>query len=330
MKFFFGAKQVQQEHLTLKAFLLFFVFTSYFSLCSNGFAKTSQEAAQTAKASEESQAQIDTVVETLNETLTENRALRDESKKTKEELKTAQVERGVLESQIRRLMKETERGKVDAGERVKTLEKQVGGLTQTIDGLKKETESHQKIRDEAEEKLTKIQDENQKVRGLLNHAILESERDSYIKLINEAKKRSHEAMEKIHSLGAESEYLKNELSRAHYNLGNIMFRSKMVDEAITHYERALELNPSDPWIHHNLGVLYDYYQKNDEAAMLHYREYLRLKPVEEEANEVRTRLLDRELSQYVVPPEPLKFEFQKSDRRTYETPRDSSSPSSPS
>jgi tetratricopeptide (TPR) repeat protein len=268
----------------------------------------------------EPQIDIDTVVETLNETLNENRSLRQEVKELKETVKTADVEKNVLQSQIRRLARQEERQKSDTYEQMQERQRKIEKLKSMIKDLQIKSAQHQEMRMEAEERLYQIEGENERVRALLDQAILESERDQYVRLIETARLNSLETLDKVKSLESYNEQLRIELSSAHYNLGNIMFQSRDIDSALVHYERTLALDPTDSWAHHNLAIIYDYYKKNDEAATRHYREYLKLKPVNEEAHQVRERLLDRELAQHVIPPQPLRFEYNKSDHRTYEYP----------
>ncbi|MFQ5809764.1 MAG: tetratricopeptide repeat protein, partial [Armatimonadota bacterium] len=64
------------------------------------------------------------------------------------------------------------------------------------------------------------------------------------------KKESHKAAveEYQRALGSGSDFD----AQVHYNIGNAAFRMGKLDEAISSYKRALELDPTDTWAKHNL------------------------------------------------------------------------------
>ena len=72
-------------------------------------------------------------------------------------------------------------------------------------------------------------------------------------------------------------------ARAHNNLGQALFRAGQIDQAIRHYQRAIELRPSYPEPHYNLGVAFA--QRGDLAqALAAYEGALRLEPDYPEAH----------------------------------------------
>lgn len=66
---------------------------------------------------------------------------------------------------------------------------------------------------------------------------------------NKNYQRAIDTYEQILAEGLTSEVL-------HYNLGNAYFRTQQLGKAILHYEKALQLAPSDGDIQHNLEVAY--------------------------------------------------------------------------
>lgn len=71
--------------------------------------------------------------------------------------------------------------------------------------------------------------------------------------------------------------IKPDHAEAHYNLANALVRKGRSDDAIVHYQRALELKPDDPKTHCNLGIAY--LQKGDvDDAIAQLQITLQLKP----------------------------------------------------
>ncbi|MBU1871731.1 MAG: tetratricopeptide repeat protein, partial [Candidatus Omnitrophica bacterium] len=46
--------------------------------------------------------------------------------------------------------------------------------------------------------------------------------------------------------------------------------------AIAEFEKAIELNPEDPYFHYNLGYIYAEYMVDRPKAIEHFRHFLRL------------------------------------------------------
>jgi tetratricopeptide (TPR) repeat protein len=72
-------------------------------------------------------------------------------------------------------------------------------------------------------------------------------------------------------------------SRAHNNLGAVLARRGRIDEAMAHYQRALEIKPDYADAHNNLGAVLTRRGRIDEA-IAHYRRALEIKPDYAEAH----------------------------------------------
>lgn len=96
-----------------------------------------------------------------------------------------------------------------------------------------------------------------------------------------------------------SQKMMRENADMHYNLATIFLKNKQYKEAIGEYEQVLELRPSDPETHYNLGVLYDDYVRDREKALYHYQRYLSVNPKAPDAKKVETYILSLELEQKV-------------------------------
>ena len=71
--------------------------------------------------------------------------------------------------------------------------------------------------------------------------------------------------------------IKPEYAEAHLNLGMALVNGGRTGEAIAHYQKALEIKPEYAEAHFNLGNVY-FAQARPEAAMAEYLAALRIKP----------------------------------------------------
>jgi tetratricopeptide (TPR) repeat protein len=72
-------------------------------------------------------------------------------------------------------------------------------------------------------------------------------------------------------------------AEAHYNLGRLLAQKGQLDDAVTHYEKALETDPADAEAQNNLGVTLFGSGRVDEA-LDHYRKALTIRPDYAEAS----------------------------------------------
>jgi tetratricopeptide (TPR) repeat protein len=71
-----------------------------------------------------------------------------------------------------------------------------------------------------------------------------------------------------------------------YNLGCLYKASQRYAKAEEQFRKALVLDPDDPEIHYNLGVLYDDCLMQPDRARIHYSRFLELSPDDEDAARV--------------------------------------------
>jgi protein O-mannosyl-transferase len=77
--------------------------------------------------------------------------------------------------------------------------------------------------------------------------------------------------------------LRPSYAEAHYNLGRLLVQKGLLDDAVTHYEKALEINPADAEARNNLGVTLFGIGRVDEA-IAHYQGALKIRPDYAEAS----------------------------------------------
>ena len=259
---------------------------------------------------------VEKLLATLNETLTENRNLREEMTSLQDAIQKISLENNILRSQISKMQRQVDQ---NAAEKEKTgteLEQQVGGLKKTAEKLEKEKKEFQDSKTAAEEKLKTMEDENAKLHRLLDTSILESEKTEYLRLIHESQGASEHAVEEMSKAKLESEQARSELASLYFLLGNMLFEAKNYEKAIAQYQRALALNPGNSWAHHNLGVIYDFYLNDHKSALSHYEKYLQLKPIQEEAHKIRERIIDLQMLKELTPRDPLKNDFLEYHKRS--------------
>lgn len=91
--------------------------------------------------------------------------------------------------------------------------------------------------------------------------------------------------------------MKKESVDMHYNLGVVYDMNGMYKDAEREYLNCLKIDSNDSGVHYNLGILYDDKLNDDHKAEQHYRKYLELKPMGENAMQVRQWLIDIQLEQ---------------------------------
>jgi len=72
-----------------------------------------------------------------------------------------------------------------------------------------------------------------------------------------------------------------------YNLGCIYKASQKYSKAETAFLKALEISPDDSSVHYNLGILYDDNLDKDDKARYHYERFIELDPSDSDVPNVR-------------------------------------------
>ena len=77
----------------------------------------------------------------------------------------------------------------------------------------------------------------------------------------------------------------------HYNLGVFYLQKQEYNDAVTEFQKVLELNPDDAPTHYNLGIIFAEYLSNRSRAIFHFKRYLSLDPKDKDADRAKKYIL---------------------------------------
>lgn len=84
------------------------------------------------------------------------------------------------------------------------------------------------------------------------------------------------------------ETLRKERGTYHYNLAVAYTQAKLYDEAVDAYKKSLEAFPNNADAYYNLGLLYENFKGDPDAAISCYQKYVELKPDAADRDEVQS------------------------------------------
>ncbi|OGW80378.1 MAG: hypothetical protein A2Z83_06855 [Omnitrophica bacterium GWA2_52_8] len=259
------------------------------------------------KATEQQDMQV--ILDTMQETLNENRALREELNEKEKQSRETEREANALRGRLRTFERTQQRALDQQKNAEEKLAQEREVMQKDTAAMKAEVDKVRMEMLEIKAANQKLAEENEQVRQLLQDSILAEEKEEYDRLIHEAQNSSDQALQQVSDVTRASEEMKNELSLVHFQLGNIYFDKRDFEMAVNHYNKVLALEPSHAETHHNMGIIFDYYIENNDKAIFHYRNFLQLQPLHEQANAIRERILELRLAKSMVPGSPLNKEF---------------------
>ena len=248
---------------------------------------------------------------TLNETLQENRRIRQSMRDLQSAFEKVTLEKSDIVDQMKKVEQLAIQRNQEIGRKSEDLGAQLDNSKKEIEKLQVENKASVENKLELEQKLEAISTENTKMQGLLKSAILTPERDQILQRMKDNDKSVQEAVAQASSLDGENITLKEQLVQSYFELGNMLYDLGRYEDAAVQYLNVLEWDPNYAWAHHNLAVIYDFRLHKIPEAAAHYRKYLHLKSPNEEAEEARMRLWDLTQLSKVTPPWPLKEDFEK-------------------
>lgn len=106
-----------------------------------------------------------------------------------------------------------------------------------------------------------------------------------------AEREKNRASEEIENL---KKKFKEERVDMYFNMAVILDKNDMHKDAEKEYLKALKVDSEDAGVHYNLAILYDDELNQNDKAITHYREYLRLRPDEKDVAQVKEWILRAE------------------------------------
>jgi len=172
--------------------------------------------------------------------------------------------------------------------RVEQLNKKYTQEIQDIRGLLADKDAdYQKRMQDLEDKLAAQQDETSK-----KEVIAEQSQQT----TQELEAKTNEMLSKGGDMDPTDENFRQELAKAHYNMGNIYFERGEYQRAVVEYYQAVDLVPNDPDTHYNLAFVSGEYLGDQETALKHYQWYLYLKPDADDAARVKEKIITAKLT----------------------------------
>ena len=172
--------------------------------------------------------------------------------------------------------------------RVEQLNKKYTKEIQDIRGVLADKDAdYQKRMQDLEDKLSAQQDETSKKK-------VAQEQSQQTTL--ELETKTNEMLSKGEDVDSQDKNFKEELAKAHYNMGNIYFERGEYQRAVVEYYQAVDLMPNDPDTHYNLAFVSGEYLGDQEAALKHYQWYLYLKPDAPDIASVKEKILQAKFS----------------------------------
>ncbi len=162
--------------------------------------------------------------------------------------------------------------------------------TKQIDEIKdllaeKDADFQQRMK-ELEEKMSRESDNQQK------NTVAQ---EQFQQTAKELESKTNEMLSKGGDLDPDDQQFKDELAKAHYNMGNIYFERGEYQRAVVEYYQSVDLAPNDPDTHYNLAFVSSEYLGDQETSLKHYQWYLYLKPNADDTALVNEKILEAKL-----------------------------------
>jgi len=172
--------------------------------------------------------------------------------------------------------------------RVENLNKKYTQEIQDIRSLLSDKDAdYQKRMQGLEDKLAAQQDENAKK---------ELDQEQSQQTTQELENKTNEMLSKGGGMDPQDQNFRQELAKAHYNMGNIYFQRGEYQRAVVEYYQAVDLTPNDPDTHYNLAFVSAEYLGDQETALKHYQWYLYLKPDASDAPAIKEKIIEAKFS----------------------------------
>ncbi len=137
-----------------------------------------------------------------------------------------------------------------------------------------------------EEKLNRTQTESPK----------EKSADPVQAITSQMEEQTYDILSRGAQLNPNDENFKEELAKAHYNMGNIFYQRGEYQRAVVEFYQAVDLSPYDAETHYNLAFVSGEFLKDQETALKHYQWYLYLRPEADDIDLVKEKMAAAKLA----------------------------------
>lgn len=159
------------------------------------------------------------------------------------------------------------------------------------------------VREQMKKKENAFEERLSKLEGVLERRAKETDRR--IKMETKDKKPTIQPIDledetfdillKSGDMDPEDQKFREELARAHYNMGNIFFQKGEYHRAVVEYYQSVDLMPYDSEAHYNLAFVSGEFLGDQATALKHYQWYIYLNPNADDADMVREKIIEAKL-----------------------------------
>jgi tetratricopeptide (TPR) repeat protein len=219
------------------------------------------------------------------------------------QLENAQVDPTALKKEIERFKNEKEYEAKRVEEMRQEREQLVKEIRRSENQNAKQTKEIEELKamlaqqQESVEARIKKMESDLKDSQQVKEKAMEPDVQTSLPLINpeEVEKQANEVFQKGGDLDPEDQKFKEELARAHYNMGNVYFERGEYQRSVVEYYQAVDLMPYDADAHYNLAHVSGEFIGDQETALKHYQWYLYLKPNAKDRKLVEEKIVGAKL-----------------------------------
>jgi tetratricopeptide (TPR) repeat protein len=219
------------------------------------------------------------------------------------EVQNAQVDPDALKKEVERLKNEKEYEAKRVEEMRQEREELVKEIRRSENQNAKQTKEIEELKNKLGEQQESVEARMKKMESDLKDAQetkqkkAEPEVETSLPLVNpeDVEKQANEIFQKGGDLDPEDAKFKEELARAHYNMGNVYFERGEYQRSVVEYYQAVDLMPYDADAHYNLAYVSGEFIGDQETALKHYQWYLYLKPNAKDRKLVEEKIVGAKL-----------------------------------
>ncbi|NTV28533.1 MAG: tetratricopeptide repeat protein [Candidatus Omnitrophica bacterium] len=207
-----------------------------------------------------------------------------------------------LQKEIEKLRNEKESEAKRVDEMRQEREQFIKDIRRVENLNQKYTKEIEDVRSQMEDQQKSFEDRLKKMEANLTEANNTKEKAVKSEIMPEAmlppleiEKQANAVLQKGGDVDPEDEKFKEELARAHYNMGNVYFERGEYQRAVVEYYQAVDLMPYDADAHFNLAFVSGEFLGDQETALKHYQWYLYLKPKAADRNLVEEKIVTAKL-----------------------------------